>query len=367
MREGGTFSVPKGYVVRKCPGNVKPKRQDNGGHTIIKDNGSYPDYTVPVHSELLLVESILALVQLALAIASTSRSASETVEEYGYTAYSLTVLPFAAMSISNGLANATSRNYPFLYFAKTLEMSEARKRITPDNASEGFEGSERIERFEGFAGRLLQIEPNGQTGGQPSWPNDEVVRVEFRARSVDKDTSLSVSIEDPNNGQNSWEGFVPKARPTKSKNRPVCSLSISRSGSNRTQAQTGILTIEVEPNREFDEQIKKKPLGWIFSTLLALVLYFAPVAIAGGLRGFDGKKSTPFQRWAIGVWFWLQGASVVVISVLLLHLCVNNIEQLPERKYRVCVWALRVVLAGAGIMLYVVVGMQMAAIGVCGV
>lgn len=350
MHEGSEFMIPPGYIVQKCPHNALPQHESTRSEEIrvVEDNADYADYAIPIQSELLLAESILALVQLVLAIASTSLSAGDTVEEYGWAAYSLTVLPFAAMSISNGLANATSRNYPLLHFAKTLEMSEARERMAePD-------------KFEGFVGRLPQICPEEESywSGRP--PGNGDTWVQFKGPQSGK---ISVTMKNPKNGQDYLEGWVAENEP---ENQPVSFLSMSGPGSNRPQPQTGNLTIEVEPSREFERGEEKKLLGWTFAILLAVILYFAPFVIAGALSRFDEKKSTPFQRWAIGIWFWFQGAGIVVIQGLLYLLGVNNIQQASRREYLVYLWSLRIVLGGAGVMLYVVVGMQMATIGVCG-
>lgn len=235
VHEGGKFVIPRGYTVQNCPDNVLPQRHDRipteevglvdqtqdqtplvlqqGGapppraHREIKDDASYANYTVPVESELLLAESIIALVQLIFAIASTSLSARDTVEKYGYAAYSLTVLPFAAMSISNGLANATSRNYPLRYFAKTLEMSEARRRI---------ENKEDV--FEGFAGRLPQIEPEEESYWIRGTPGNGVAWVKFEVAS--ESGRIAVRMKNPNDEQEYLEGWVAEEGPG---NQPVSS------------------------------------------------------------------------------------------------------------------------------------------------
>lgn len=140
---------------------------------------------------------------------------------------------------------------------------------------------------------------------------------------------------------------------------------MSRLGSNRPQPQTETLTIEVEPNRDFKRREESHLISIILGVLVALILYLVPLAIAGALSRFDKKNSTLFQRMAVGIWFWFQGAGIVVVQAFNYFRGVDCMGHASKSEYRFYMWPLIGVLGGAGVMLYVVVGMQMAAIGVC--
>jgi hypothetical protein len=218
LHHRGNFDIPHGYTVQICPDNVLPQSRPRRE---IEDDAIYANYTVDIQSEWPWVELIIALVQLAFAVGSLAISvaAGDTIEEYGYAAYSLTVLPYAAMSVSNWIANFTSRTYPFWYFAKTLEMSEARRRVP-----------EKKDKFEGFVGRLSQIKPKetywtmGASGNRAckggAW-------VQFEA--TPDNGILTVNMNNPIDGHDGLEGCVQKG----AVNQPVSSSSLCRLGINR--------------------------------------------------------------------------------------------------------------------------------------
>jgi hypothetical protein len=142
----GVQSIPSGYGILRCQGIPALKITE-----IDTDCKPYYDHRI--------IESIIAMFQIMSATVSVYRSRGEQFERYDYTAFSLTVLPYAIMSFANLLSNMLSMDYPLFYLVSTQEMHEAIGRgasvtavvgeLAPDCAFEEKMVSVRFEKADG--------------------------------------------------------------------------------------------------------------------------------------------------------------------------------------------------------------------------
>ena len=78
-----------------------------------------------VHQEALLVPSwnipqvLIGLVQAIWGIVTIYNARGNQIQQYGYAAFGLTVVPYTFMSILNGLANLMNPTYPTMYLIRT--------------------------------------------------------------------------------------------------------------------------------------------------------------------------------------------------------------------------------------------------------
>jgi hypothetical protein len=71
------------------------------------------------------MENVIAMFHIFFATVSLYRSLGEQFGRYSYTAFSLTVLPYAVMSFANLLANLPSMDNPLFHLVSTPEIEEA--------------------------------------------------------------------------------------------------------------------------------------------------------------------------------------------------------------------------------------------------
>ncbi|OIW33103.1 hypothetical protein CONLIGDRAFT_666471 [Coniochaeta ligniaria NRRL 30616] len=71
---------------------------------------------------------VFSLLQAIWAIVTLYRAHGDQVEQYGYAAFGLTVVPYAFMSVLNTIANILNPDYPAVYMVRTpqMELREAR-------------------------------------------------------------------------------------------------------------------------------------------------------------------------------------------------------------------------------------------------
>jgi hypothetical protein len=126
----GNYSGNK--FVRIVPPNVKVRTDCRTTHNF-RLSSSYP-----------VLKSAAALIQLAFACFTLYRTSGDQVENYGYTAFGFTVIPYAIMSLINLTANLLTPEYPTLFLVHSDAMdaeNQNRKEfdaavgtIVPENA-----------------------------------------------------------------------------------------------------------------------------------------------------------------------------------------------------------------------------------------
>ena len=92
--------------------------------------------------------AIVAIAQRIFSSITIYRTRGDQIEKYGYTAYGLTVYPYALMSLANLIKLAACGRYPFVYVLRTATLVEA------ERSGWVFEGA--IGGLELDSGRLLK-------------------------------------------------------------------------------------------------------------------------------------------------------------------------------------------------------------------
>ena len=95
------------------------------------EHGRTTDNTDKIrHEEALLTPSynilqiLISLIQAIWAIITIYQAQGDQLQEYGYAAFGLTVIPYAFMSILNGFANLLSPTYPAIFLIRTRLLTE---------------------------------------------------------------------------------------------------------------------------------------------------------------------------------------------------------------------------------------------------
>jgi hypothetical protein len=140
----GQCCLPPGYHLVCISGDILVK----------------PNHDIPVHisSSQNIAKSIASVVQLLFACATLYRARGDQLSHYGYAAFSLTVIPYAIMSLVNLLGNIMSPNYPSMYIIESEVLREAKTR-----------GG----KFDGTVGFLVE-DTNSNEEGQQVGGNDTI-------------------------------------------------------------------------------------------------------------------------------------------------------------------------------------------------
>ena len=92
--------------------------------------GNTPASWVTLSCSYSVARSLLAMLQFAFAIATLVRSSEgDQVKLYGFASFSLTVTPYATMSLINLIATLICPRYPSLYMVRNSVMDEAEERF----------------------------------------------------------------------------------------------------------------------------------------------------------------------------------------------------------------------------------------------
>ena len=71
--------------------------------------------------------AVIAIAQVIFSSITIYRARGDQIEKYGYTAYGLSVYPYALMSLANLIKLAVCGRYPFVYVLRTSTLVEAEK------------------------------------------------------------------------------------------------------------------------------------------------------------------------------------------------------------------------------------------------
>ena len=110
----GMCQLPLGYSLVEVSINAK----------ISSDHADKPG-RIKLCSSYSLPKSIIAIVQTIYASVTLYHTRGNQIQQYGYAAFGLTVLPYIMMSIINLIATLLIPYYPTLYIVGSLELDEA--------------------------------------------------------------------------------------------------------------------------------------------------------------------------------------------------------------------------------------------------
>jgi hypothetical protein len=109
----GRIRLPEGYGLAILPGDSK----------FVGDEP--PAVSITLSSNYNVVSILVAMGQLAFAVATLYRSRGDQTTQYGYAAFGLTVTQYAMMSLLNLLGNLSCPQYPAIYLVRSQAMTDA--------------------------------------------------------------------------------------------------------------------------------------------------------------------------------------------------------------------------------------------------
>jgi hypothetical protein len=122
----GLKHIPKNYRLMEVPGNAplrwgKERPDDIAARDwqkkIIRKGFLASSYNIP--------KVLISLIQAVWAIVTLYRARGNQIDTYGYTAFGLTVAPYAFMSIINIFANLVMPEYPAVFLVHTPDLDDA--------------------------------------------------------------------------------------------------------------------------------------------------------------------------------------------------------------------------------------------------
>ncbi|KAI9687420.1 MAG: hypothetical protein M1820_010457 [Bogoriella megaspora] len=97
------------------------------GHSSASRSGvSYQKPTIPCSYNA--IQAFIGLAQAMWAIITIYQARGDQIQHYGYAAFGLTVVPYALMSVVNGVANLVTPQYATMFLIRTPAMTEAEQR-----------------------------------------------------------------------------------------------------------------------------------------------------------------------------------------------------------------------------------------------
>lgn len=123
--------LPEGYRLQILPRNFQiedvPETNDMNATEANAAQANRPK-TAPMYKSREALKFGASIVQLLFASSSLYRTRGSQIEQYGYSAYGLSVIPYILMSIINLTANIITPHYPLLYIVRSDVLAEAESR-----------------------------------------------------------------------------------------------------------------------------------------------------------------------------------------------------------------------------------------------
>jgi len=143
----GMYILPHGYRFEYVPTNsrvVPTTGYDWTRKNPYQDNQkSTPKQEVAIASNYSFPKALFAIFQTVNAAVTLYRARGDQIDQYGFAAFGLTVIPYTIMSFLNLMAQIATPDYSALFMVETPEMLEAR---------------ERGGKFDGVVGRVVTAE-----------------------------------------------------------------------------------------------------------------------------------------------------------------------------------------------------------------
>ncbi len=308
----GVRSIPSGYGILRCQGIPALRVTSNGSEC-----KPYYDHR--------MMESIVAMFQIMSATVSLYRSRGEQFDRYGYTAFSITVLPYAVMSFANLLANMLSMDYPLFHLVSTPEMEEATGRGASVTAVVG------------------KLTPECAF-------EDKMVSVRFEESNgvlhVYKITVL---------GKDYLGELHPQAGQAKTEALQACPLITIPS----------YIRVEEEKPRLSLSHFLREHLGLILAIPVGVALFSTPSITIHLLTRYKPGQSMVLERLVVLLWLFLQQFSLLFLLAWNVAFRVEHALRAPQLYSRILELVLGCMLRTIGVAGYVCVIWQFKRFGVC--
>jgi hypothetical protein len=120
----GIYVCPEGYELAILQFGT-PLRFVIASSETTKHSPIPPGSDIRLPNTYNIAKTLISLIQAFWAISTLYMARGEPIQKYGYAAFGFTVVPYAAMSVVNLLANLFIHEYPCLYLVSSPDMEEA--------------------------------------------------------------------------------------------------------------------------------------------------------------------------------------------------------------------------------------------------
>jgi hypothetical protein len=262
--------LEEGYTMAALPSNA-----------VVEPGGD----DVSISFSYNVIQSIVSIAQVLFASATLYKTRGDQLNQYGYAAFGLTVLPYLVMSLINLLGNTLTPDFSALYLVRSLEMEEAEARGC---------------HFDGTVGRLSQD------------PTPDTDLVEFTQAGRD---FLVRAVPTSDSNVNSTEATY-RISSTQEIHKNTSNLSEFMSGSMaprssmpQRRAELEITVPALTAFRMEGSQVWSLSNTRYAMMFTSCILVPIPFAVIAGLTHFQSGHSTRAQRtWTMG---WLVFGTVV--------------------------------------------------------
>jgi hypothetical protein len=112
----GRITLPNDYGLAILPPNSR-----------FKDDKKEEGNTTTISSDWSFLKIIVSIAQLLFAVATLYRTKGDQIDQFGYAAFGLTVIPYALMSLVNLVGHLMCPQYPTMYLIQTRTMVAAQQ------------------------------------------------------------------------------------------------------------------------------------------------------------------------------------------------------------------------------------------------
>ncbi|KAE9382234.1 hypothetical protein N431DRAFT_322571 [Stipitochalara longipes BDJ] len=122
----GLIKLPKGYTIAHLPSNaiVIPNIDTES----VQDSEKVDIADVNLGADRNVAKSLISIIQTLYAAFTLYQSRGQQYQLFGYSASSITIIPYLIMSIMNFIANIATPSYASLFLVSSPELLEARQR-----------------------------------------------------------------------------------------------------------------------------------------------------------------------------------------------------------------------------------------------
>ncbi|KAK2756855.1 nacht domain protein [Colletotrichum kahawae] len=295
----GLCELPDGYHLMQVPQNATFV----GEGDLLVDHRPWYHYrrlvntspTTSLSCSYNLVRVLASIIQLAFAVSTLYRTRGDQIERYGYAAFGLTVIPYAWMSLINLVGNAICPQYDKIYVVSSRALRDLE--LARRDGGQDLQTQEREQwRVDGTVGRLEDDwdelvckdfeRCRDQEGAEQTGRTRPVLHTVFATWNRKSPSRMILGpLIDLLNPFRHWKDWVEDTR----KARRWWKDEVMRVAKEiREDPKSGMLSFY----HRWKEQL-----------LAPLIVFVVPLAIVGGLSGFQCGQSEPFQR--VWVMMWL--------------------------------------------------------------
>ncbi|KAF3808495.1 hypothetical protein GCG54_00006358 [Colletotrichum gloeosporioides] len=300
----GLCKLPEGYHLMQVPQNATFVGEDDLpvdhrpwyhyrrlANIILPWTQPQPDRpTAALSCSYNIVRVLASIIQLIFAVSTLYRTRGDQIQRYGYAAFGLTVLPYAWMSLINLVGNAMCPQYDKIYVASSRALRELER--TRRDGSQNSEMSEQDQwHVVGAVGRL-----------EDHW--DEQLCKDYESCREQEGAEQTTLMARKRSALDAVLTTWSRKSPSRMIVGPIIDILWTEDFRRTLRWYRDEFMLLA---REVREDPKSGILSffrrWKEQLLAPLIVFIVPLALVGGLSGFQPGQSEPFQR--VWVMMWL--------------------------------------------------------------